>query len=103
MTIYVVLFRCGHCKSFQPQYDKAATALKGVAVVAAVDADAHKSLGAEYGVQGFPTIKAFIPGQKKPIDYQGAREAKPMVDWVLQQVTFRPPFFKTETLEPQQF
>eukprot|EP00243_Klebsormidium_subtile_P002172 TRINITY_DN14160_c0_g1_i1.p1 TRINITY_DN14160_c0_g1~~TRINITY_DN14160_c0_g1_i1.p1 ORF type:complete len:431 (-),score=124.05 TRINITY_DN14160_c0_g1_i1:277-1569(-) len=76
---------CGHCKNLQPQYDKAATALKGVAVVAAVDADAHKSLGAEYGVQGFPTIKAFIPGQKKPIDYQGAREAKPMVDWVLQQ------------------
>lgn len=48
---------CGHCKSLQPAWDQAAKALKGIVNIAAVDADAHRSLGSEYGVQGFPTIK----------------------------------------------
>lgn len=39
----------------------------------------------QYGIQGFPTIKIFGYG-KSPIDYQGAREAKPIVDYALQQV-----------------
>ena len=39
----------------------------------------------EYGIQGFPTIKVFGVG-KSPLDYQGAREAKPIVDYALGQV-----------------
>lgn len=35
---------CGHCQSLTPIWEKAATVLKGVATVAALDADAHKSL-----------------------------------------------------------
>lgn len=49
--------RCGHCKSLAPAYEQAAKALKGIVAVGAVDADTHKSLGGEYGVRGFPTIK----------------------------------------------
>lgn len=41
----------------------------------------------QYGVQGFPTIKVFGLG-KSPVDYQGGREAKPIVDYALQQVCF---------------
>ncbi|CAN1783941.1 Protein disulfide isomerase-like 2-3 [Linum perenne] len=48
---------CGHCKALTPAWEKAATVLKGVATVAALDADAHKSLAQEYGIEGFPTIK----------------------------------------------
>lgn len=35
---------CGHCQALTPTWEKAATVLKGVATVAALDADAHKSL-----------------------------------------------------------
>lgn len=35
---------CGHCKALTPVWEKAATVLKGVVTVAALDADEHKSL-----------------------------------------------------------
>ncbi|CAK9259751.1 unnamed protein product [Sphagnum jensenii] len=75
---------CGHCKNLAPQWEKVATALKGIVTVAAVDADTHRDLAQEYGIQGFPTIKLFGLG-KSPVDYQGAREAKPIVEYALQQ------------------
>ncbi|KAF0898739.1 hypothetical protein E2562_009345 [Oryza meyeriana var. granulata] len=76
---------CGHCQQLTPTWEKAAGVLKGVATVAALDADAHKALAQEYGISGFPTIKAFVPG-KPPVDYQGARDVKPIVEFALQQV-----------------
>lgn len=42
-----------------------------VVKVGAVDADKHQSLGGQYGVQGFPTIKIFGSNKNKPEDYQG--------------------------------
>lgn len=44
---------------------------QGVVKVAAVDADKHQSLGGQYGVQGFPTIKIFGSNKNRPEDYQG--------------------------------
>ncbi|PIN09134.1 Thioredoxin/protein disulfide isomerase [Handroanthus impetiginosus] len=76
---------CGHCQALTPTWEKAANVLKGVATVAALDADAHQSLAQEYGIRGFPTIKVFVPG-KPPVDYQGARDVKPIVEFALQQV-----------------
>lgn len=76
---------CGHCKALTPIWEKAATVLKGVVTVAALDADAHQSLAQEYGIRGFPTIKVFAPG-KPPVDYQGARDVKPIAEFALQQV-----------------
>ena len=34
---------CGHCQALNPAWEKAATVLKGVVTVAAVNADEHKS------------------------------------------------------------
>eukprot|EP01100_Stratorugosa_tubuloviscum_P006431 TRINITY_DN2779_c1_g2_i1.p1 TRINITY_DN2779_c1_g2~~TRINITY_DN2779_c1_g2_i1.p1 ORF type:complete len:408 (-),score=170.42 TRINITY_DN2779_c1_g2_i1:65-1288(-) len=84
---------CGHCKSLVPEYQKAATTLKGLVKVAAVDCDAERELCQFYSIQGFPTIKLF-PSEvkpannagaikKDPIDYQGARSAAALVKFGL--------------------
>ncbi|KAK6490074.1 protein disulfide-isomerase A6-like [Huso huso] len=74
---------CGHCQSLTPHWKKAATALKGVVKVGAVDADQHKSLGSQYGIRGFPTIKIFGSNKNKAEDYQGARNSQAIVDSAL--------------------
>ncbi|XP_066540867.1 protein disulfide-isomerase A6-like [Hoplias malabaricus] len=71
---------CGHCQRLTPDWKKAATALKGIVKVGAVDADQHKSLGSQYGIRGFPTIKIFGADKKKPEDYQGGRTSKDIVE-----------------------
>ncbi|KAL8140479.1 hypothetical protein V2J09_006500 [Rumex salicifolius] len=76
---------CGHCKALTPVWEKVANVLKGVATVAAVDADAHQSLAQEYGIRGFPTIKVFVAG-KPPVDYQGARDVKSIANFAYKQI-----------------
>ncbi|KAM7395257.1 hypothetical protein PAMA_006833 [Pampus argenteus] len=71
---------CGHCRNLTPDWKKAATALKGIVKVGAVDADQHKSLGSQYGVRGFPTIKVFGADKNKPEEYQGGRSSQAIVD-----------------------
>jgi len=66
---------CGHCKALVPEYVKAAEALKGIVKVGAIDSDAHKNTGGEYGVKGFPTIKLFGENKKAPVDFTGERTA----------------------------
>ncbi|GCB80985.1 hypothetical protein scyTo_0023114, partial [Scyliorhinus torazame] len=74
---------CGHCQNLAPEWKKAAFALKGIVKVGAVDADKHQSLGGQYGVQGFPTIKLFGINKNKPDDYNGARSAQGITDAAL--------------------
>lgn len=74
---------CGHCQQLVPEYSKLATALKGVAKVGAVNADEHRSLGGQYGVKGFPTIKIFGANKKSPIDYNNQRTAQAIADAAL--------------------
>lgn len=77
---------CGHCKSLAPEWKRAARALEGMVHFGAVDADQHQSLGHQYGVQGFPTIKVFGADKSSPVDYQGERMAKALVDNAVSQV-----------------
>uniref|UniRef100_A0A673YWF3 Protein disulfide-isomerase A6 n=1 Tax=Salmo trutta TaxID=8032 RepID=A0A673YWF3_SALTR len=74
---------CGHCQSLTADWKKTATALKGIVKVGAVDADQHKSLGGQYGVRGFPSIKIFGANKSKPDDYQGGRSSQAIVDAAL--------------------
>ena len=43
-----------------PEYSKAALGLYPLVPLYAIDCDKHKSLCAEQGVQGFPTVKVGI-------------------------------------------
>eukprot|EP00049_Salpingoeca_infusionum_P017723 m.354122 g.354122 ORF g.354122 m.354122 type:complete len:443 (+) comp16922_c0_seq1:176-1504(+) len=71
---------CGHCKALAPEWAKAATALKGVVKVGAVDMTQYQELGGPYNVRGFPTIKVFGANKQSPSDYQGQRTASAIVD-----------------------
>ncbi|KAF2146775.1 uncharacterized protein K452DRAFT_314999 [Aplosporella prunicola CBS 121167] len=83
---------CGHCRNLKPAYEKAAKNLAGLAKVAAVncDEDVNKNFCATMGVKGFPTLKVVRPGKKpgRPVveDYQGARSAKAIVDYVADKI-----------------
>lgn len=66
---------CGHCQQFVAEYKKLATALKGLVKVGALNVDKFKSIGKQYGVKGFPTIKVFGSNKDKPDDYKGTRTA----------------------------
>ncbi|XP_065063193.1 protein disulfide-isomerase A6-like [Rhopilema esculentum] len=66
---------CGHCQRLEPEWKKAATALKGIVKVGAVNMDVHASVGGPYNVRGFPTIKMFGANKNSPQDYNGARSA----------------------------
>ncbi|ORZ10554.1 hypothetical protein BCR42DRAFT_494567 [Absidia repens] len=83
---------CGHCQKLAPEWKKAANNLKGLVTVAAIncDEDSNKPLCGQYDIKGFPTIKTFRPSVNKkgartkyPTDYQGPREARPLVDHLL--------------------
>lgn len=45
-----------------------------------VDADAHRELGQQFGVSGFPTLKFMKDG--KALDYVGGRTADDIVQYV---------------------
>jgi protein disulfide-isomerase A1 len=77
---------CGHCKRLAPEYEKAATELKGIAPIAKMDADAaeNRPVAARFGIQGFPTIKLFRNGEVDQ-DYQSERTAPAIVSYMKKQ------------------
>jgi protein disulfide-isomerase A1 len=62
-------------------YSKAATALRGKAVLADVDATVEESLAKRYNIEGFPTLKLFQNGEEV-IDYTGDRDYDSMVKFI---------------------
>jgi len=75
---------CGHCQRLEPEWKKAASNLKGIANLAAVNMDAHSSVGSPYGIRGFPTIKVFGYDKSSPADYQGGRTADAITSHAMQ-------------------
>ena len=76
---------CGHCKNFAPEYEKAAKVSKGIFKIGAINADAEKSLASRFNIQGFPTVKFFGSNKNSPIDYQGARSADAVINFMFTQ------------------
>ncbi|CAF3588051.1 unnamed protein product [Rotaria sordida] len=77
---------CGHCQNLVPEWKRVATALKGIVKIGAVDADTHKSLGQQYGISGFPTIKIFGSNKRSPTNYPGGRTADAIIEQALNQL-----------------
>ena len=74
---------CGHCKNLKPEWISSASQLKGKGVkIAAIDCTTNQATCGQYSVQGYPTIKFFK--NKKPVDYQGAREASAIVAYAME-------------------
>jgi len=72
---------CGHCKTLAPQWETAATELKGVATLVKVDATEEDALGKLYEVQGYPTIKIFDK-EGAMSAYEGGRTSDDIVKFV---------------------
>lgn len=80
---------CGHCKALAPEWEQAASDLKGSVRIGALDATANEQKAAEYGIQGFPTIKLFGPAASSPSDaedYNGQRTASAITAFGLQKL-----------------
>lgn len=81
--------RCGHCKTLAPEWEKAATALKGDTsagreiTLAMVDATVERSLAEKFHVGGFPTIKIFEDhNAASASDYEGPRDADGIISFL---------------------
>lgn len=70
---------CGHCKNLAPQWETAASDLKGKVKLGALDATVHTVMASRYNVQGYPTIKFFHKGEVE--EYDGGRTASDIVAW----------------------
>jgi protein disulfide-isomerase A6 len=84
---------CGHCKNLAPVYEELATVFQHASdkvTVAKVDADEHKSLGKDYGVSGFPTLKWFDGKSNKPTDYNGGRDLESLSKFITEKTSLKP-------------
>ncbi len=83
---------CGHCKNLAPVYEDLAQAFSfsDNVQIAKVDADAEKSLGKRFGVQGFPTLKFFDGKSDEPIDYSGGRDLDSLSAFITEKTGVRP-------------
>nr|XP_033775897.1 protein disulfide-isomerase A3 [Geotrypetes seraphini] len=75
---------CGHCKRLAPEYESAATRLKGTVSLAKVDCTANSNICNKYGVSGYPTLKIFRDGEESGA-YDGPRTADGIVSHLKKQ------------------
>ncbi|KAM6974573.1 protein disulfide-isomerase A3-like [Tautogolabrus adspersus] len=86
---------CGHCKKLAPEFDRAATRLKGTVQLAKVDCTAHSETCARFGVSGYPTLKIFRNG-KDSAPYDGPRTADGIYQYMKKQTGPDSVLLKTE-------
>jgi len=78
---------CGHCADLKPDYAAAATALKGVAHLGAVDCSVSAALCRELGIPGYPTLKLYAgPNRGDPTEFGGERSLAGLTRFVQEHV-----------------
>eukprot|EP00743_Colponemidia_sp_Colp-15_P001758 GILK01001919.1.p1 GENE.GILK01001919.1~~GILK01001919.1.p1 ORF type:complete len:556 (+),score=125.00 GILK01001919.1:28-1668(+) len=75
---------CGHCKTLEPEFAKAALELKGKVALVKVDATAESGLAQRFNVKGFPTLKLFKDGEES--EYKGGRNSEGIVSYMQKQI-----------------
>ncbi|KAL2084549.1 hypothetical protein ACEWY4_020067 [Coilia grayii] len=75
---------CGHCQKLAPEYETAATQLKGKVPLAKVDCTVNSETCGRYGVSGYPTLKIFRNGEEASA-YDGPRSADGIVSYMRKQ------------------
>jgi len=82
---------CGHCEALKPKWEAAAVKVNLDdsidATIAKVDSLLESDLADRYGVEGYPTIKWFPRGALDGVEYDGGRETKDIVAWVIDATT----------------
>ncbi|KAI5466614.1 thioredoxin-like domain-containing protein [Mariannaea sp. PMI_226] len=90
---------CGHCKALAPEYEEAATSLKEKKIrLAKVDCTEEKDLCADYGVEGYPTLKVFR-GLEDIKPYSGQRKAAAITSYMVKQSLPAVSILTKDTLE----
>uniref|UniRef100_A0A673Y9E0 protein disulfide-isomerase n=1 Tax=Salmo trutta TaxID=8032 RepID=A0A673Y9E0_SALTR len=75
---------CGHCQQLAPEYETAATKLKGTVSLAKVDCTVNSETCGRFGVNGYPTLKIFHNGEDFAA-YDGPRSADGIVSFMKKQ------------------
>uniref|UniRef100_A0A671Q8H8 protein disulfide-isomerase n=1 Tax=Sinocyclocheilus anshuiensis TaxID=1608454 RepID=A0A671Q8H8_9TELE len=85
-TLLVEFFApwCGHCQRLAPEYEAAATKLKGTLPLAKVDCTVNSETCERFGVNGYPTLKIFRNGEEAG-SYDGPRIADGIVSYMKKQ------------------
>ena len=80
LMIYFYAPWCGHCKIFEPEYQKASKILKKENIyLAKIDSSNNNLSAQKYKINGFPTILFFKKGV--PFEFEGARSSKELINW----------------------
>ena len=72
---------CGPCRMMAPQFEQAARALKGRALLAKVDTDASPLVAGRFGIRSIPTLILFRHG-REIARQAGAMDAGAIQRWV---------------------
>lgn len=72
---------CGPCRMMAPQFEQAAKALKGRALLAKVDTDANPQVASRFGIRSIPTMVK-LQGGREVQRTSGAMQAAQIVNWI---------------------
>ena len=80
LMIYFYAPWCGHCKTFEPEYQKSSKILKKENIyLAKIDSSNNNLSAQKYKINGFPTILFFKNGV--PFEFEGARSSRALIIW----------------------
>ncbi|XP_030644331.1 protein disulfide isomerase family A, member 8 [Chanos chanos] len=75
---------CGHCKKLAPEFETAASRLKGTVTLAKVDCTVNTEICGRFGVTGYPNLQIFRNGEYSS-SYDGPRSADGIVSYMKKQ------------------